>query len=419
MDTSSRRYEVVVFGATGFTGKYTCEHIISNLPTDLRWAVAGRSAEKLQGLVNELESVNPDRLAPEVETASLDKASLKELAAKTKVLISTVGPYHLYGESVIAACAESGTHYLDVTGESPWVYDMINKYDSVAKANNAIIIPQIGVESAPADMLSWSMVGHARRTLSAGISELVYSVYNMKGAPSGGTLATLIGIFSFYPIGKITETGKPWALSVIPPPSHASAPLVQRLLGVRTVRDLGILTTSPQGGADATIVHRSWSLIDEGKFYGPNFKFSPYMHVRNVFTGIMVHLAFAFGILCLALLPPVRWLLTKFVFQPGQGPSREASRNDFVEYRALATVDSGEGADPSDPKRITGRLLWQGSMYRLTGVFLAEAAITLARDNGFVAKEIGGGFLTPATLGAPFLERLQKAGLDLTVRVMP
>ena len=119
MASSSRSYEVVVFGATGFTGKYTCEHIVSNLPTDLKWAVAGRSAEKLQQLVKELQSAYPDRLAPEVETASLDKSSLKKLAAKTKVLISTVGPYHLYGEAAVAACAESGTHYLDVTGESP------------------------------------------------------------------------------------------------------------------------------------------------------------------------------------------------------------------------------------------------------------------------------------------------------------
>lgn len=418
MTSSSRQYEVIVFGATGFTGKYTSEHIVSHLPTDLKWAVAGRSAEKLQQLVEELQSANPDRLAPEIEISGLDKASLKELAVKTKVLISTVGPYHLYGEPVVAACAESGTHYLDVTGESPWVFDMIKKYDSVAKSNNAIIIPQIGVESAPADLLSWSIATHARRTLSTGISELIYSVYDMRGKPSGGTLATAIGIFDAYSLSEITESSKPWSLSKIPSPkSIPQTPLIQKLLGVRTVRDLGTLTTSLQGGADATIVHRTWSLLDAGNYYGPNFRFSPYMHVRNLFTGVMVHFALAIGVLFL-LLPPVRWFLKSRVFQPGQGPSRESSRNDYVEYRALATVDS-EGADPSDPKRITGRLAWQGSMYQLTGVFLAEAAATLAREDNFVAKEIGGGFLTPATLGPPFLEKLQKAGLKVDARVMP
>ena len=420
MSSSPRPYEVVVFGATGFTGTYASEHVVSHLPTDLRWAVAGRSADKLQQLVAELESLNPDRLTPAIETATLDKSSLKELAAKTHVLISAVGPYHRYGEAVVAACAEAGTHYLDVTGESPWVLDMIKKYDNTAKANNAIMIPQIGVESAPADLLSWSMVTHARRTLSAGVAELIYSVYDMKAKPSGGTLATAIGLFEHYPIKYIGESGKPWALSAIANPPQASAPgapLVQKLFGVRTVRDLGTLTTSLQGGADATIVHRTWSLIDSGKFYGQNFVFKPYVHVRNIFTGVIVHLAIIFGVLFL-LLSPVRWLLKQLVFQPGTGPSREESKNDHLEYRALATVDA-EGSDPSDPKRITGRMAWQGSAYHLTGIFLAEAAVVLARDEGFLAKEIGGGFLTPATLGAPFLERLQKAGLKVDVRVMP
>ncbi|KAL1305831.1 hypothetical protein AAFC00_003992 [Neodothiora populina] len=416
--TSDREYEIVVFGATGFTGKLTSEHVVTHLPTDLKWAVAGRSEGKLQQLVKELQASNPDRLAPGVETATLDKESLKRLAAKTKVLVSTVGPYHLYGEAVVAACAEGGTHYLDVTGESPWVLDMIRKYDSIAKANNAIIIPQIGIESAPADLLAWSMVTHARRTLSSGIKELVYSVYDMKGAPSGGTLATAFGIFDAYSFKQIMDAGKPFSLSTIPAPPQAStsAPLAQRLLGVRTVRDLGTLTTSLQGGADATIVHRSWSLFDQGKYYGPGFIFSPYVHVRNFLTGIMVHAAIVFGTLFL-LLSPVRWLLKKLVYQPGQGPSKQDSKHDHLEYRALATVDSE--ADPSDPKRITARMRWEGDLYYLTGVFLAEGAITLARDETFRAREIGGGLLTPATLGAPFLERLQKAGLVVDVRVMP
>lgn len=416
---ASREYEVVVFGATGFTGQYCCEHIQTSLPTDLKWAVAGRSAGKLQQLVRDLQELNPDRLAPEVETSELDKATLQKLASKTKVLITTVGPYHKYGEAVVAACAEAGTHYLDVTGESPFVLDMIRKYQDVAKVNKAIMIPQIGVESAPADLLSWSMVTHARRTLSAGIRELVYSVYDLKGKPSGGTLATVLTLFDQnYSLKEIADASKPWSLSAVPTPSHASAPqpLAERLLGVRTVRDLGTLTTSLQGAADATIVHRSWSLFDAGGFYGQAFQFSPYMHVRNAFVGVMVHMALAVGVLFL-LLPPVRWLIQRFVLEPGQGPSREASRNDRLEYRALATVDS---ADPTDPKRIAGRLAWQGSMYQLTGVFLAEAAAVLAREERpYAALEMGGGFLTPATLGAPFLERLQNSGLKIDVRVMP
>jgi short subunit dehydrogenase-like uncharacterized protein len=293
---------------------------------------------------------------------------------------------------------------------------MIKKYHATAKANKAIIIHQIGVESAPADLLSWSMVSHARRTLSAGISELVFSVYDLKAQPSGGTLATAIGLFDMYSISEMTEAMKPWSLCPTTPPvsSKQGPTLLQRLFGVRQVRDLGTISTSIQGAADATIVHRSWGLFENGKLYGPKFRFSPYMHVRNVFTGILMHFALALGMIAL-LLPPVRSLLKRQVFQPGDGPSRESSSRDRIEYRALATIDS---TDPNDPKRLTGRMSFEGSLYYLTGVFLAEAAITILRDET-PAASMGGGSLTPSTLGAPFLERLQKAGLRTDVRVMP
>ncbi|GAB7348833.1 hypothetical protein MBLNU459_g7542t1 [Dothideomycetes sp. NU459] len=417
MSDSSRPYELVVFGATGFTGKYTCEHIVSHLPTDLKWAVAGRSVEKLQKLVQELQSLHPDRLAPEIETSGIDEASLKKLTEKTKVFITTVGPYHLYGEPAVAACVESGTHYLDVTGESPWHYDMIKKYDNRAKANRAIIIPQIGVDSAPADLLAWSMVTHARRTLSAGVGELVYSLYELKGLPSGGTLATVLSLFESYTLKKIGEASKPWSLSPVAPPQFSpleGKSLYEKITGVRVVRDLGTLTTSLQGATDATVVGRSWGLFEGGQYYGRKFRFQPYMHARNVFTGALVHFAIVLGMASL-LLAPARWLFRQLVFQPGTGPSRESSRNDHLEYRALAAVDS---KDPADPKRLSGRLEWNGSGYHLTGVFLAEAAITLLRDQT-TATEIGGGFLTPATLGGPYVDRLQKAGLKISVRVLP
>jgi short subunit dehydrogenase-like uncharacterized protein len=247
----------------------------------------------------------------EIVTSGLDKQSVNDLVKKTTVLINTVGPYMLYAEPVVEACARNGTHYLDVTGETPWVREMIKKYHATAKANKAIIIHQIGVESAPADLLSWSMVNHARRTLSAGVSELVFSVADLKGQPSGGTLATVIGLFDKYSIAETTEAMKPWSLCpTTPPRSSLEGPtLLQKLFGVRQVRDLGTLSTSIQGAADATIVHRSWGLFENGGFYGPKFRFSPYMHVRNTFTGILVHFALAVGMIALIRVPAWRGTL--------------------------------------------------------------------------------------------------------------
>jgi short subunit dehydrogenase-like uncharacterized protein len=109
----SRQYELILFGATGYTGKYCAEHITAALPTDLKWAVAGRNASKLAAIVHELKKLNADRDAPSVETCSLEEAEIDAMTKKAKMVINCVGPYHLYGTKVIKACARNGTHYID------------------------------------------------------------------------------------------------------------------------------------------------------------------------------------------------------------------------------------------------------------------------------------------------------------------
>jgi short subunit dehydrogenase-like uncharacterized protein len=105
---------------------------------------------------------------------------LSALAKKTKVLISTVGPYALYGEHAVKACAENGTHYLDVTGEVPWVADMIKKYSKTAQANGSIMIPQIGIESAPPDLVTWALVDMIRKRFSAPTGNVVVSIHDLR-----------------------------------------------------------------------------------------------------------------------------------------------------------------------------------------------------------------------------------------------
>ena len=134
-----RQYEIVLLGATGYTGKYTAEYIVKHLPTNLRWAVAGRSASKLNRVIEEVKQFNPDRETPAVEVCNLDAAELNALAKKTTVLINTIGPYHLYSEPVVKACVETGTHYVDCTGECVWVKEMIDKYEQTAKKTGAIV----------------------------------------------------------------------------------------------------------------------------------------------------------------------------------------------------------------------------------------------------------------------------------------
>ena len=324
MASPQRQYEAIVFGATGYTGKYTAEHITTDLPTDFQWAIAGRSESKLKAVADELRSLNPDRPPPVIEIAQLQKDDLVRLVRKTKVLITTVGPYHKLGTAVVEACVETGTHYLDVTGETPWVYDITKKYHETAKRNGAIIIPQNGVESAPADLLSWALVAHNRQTLNAGTKEIVHSIHDIKATASGGTLATVLTLLDSYGMSDLAKAFDPWSLSTVAPPQQSySKSLFETLTGVRTEPDLGgTLTDSIAGSTDRTLVHRSWSLYDGGKYYGPQFQFSPYSRAGSVLKGVTMHFVLTFGMLAL-LLPPVRWLLSRFVYQPGEGPTKE------------------------------------------------------------------------------------------------
>lgn len=323
MTQGKRQYECIVFGATGYTGKYTAEHITTHLPTDFKWAVAGRNETKLKAVVDELRPLNPDRLQPGIEVSQNTKDDLVKLAKKTKVLITTVGPYHKYGAAAFEACAETGTHYLDCTGEIPWVYDMIAKYEKLAKQTGAIMIPQNGVESAPADVGVWLLANHMRQTLSAGVGELIFTIHDLNSAPSGGTLDTVLSLFESYSLPQVAKSMSPYSLSLVPkPPTTSGRPLLEKLTGIRTDVDLGILTDSIQGPTDAPIVNRSWSLYDGGKFYGSNFQLTSYMKARSYLHAFVVHVAMTIGFAAL-ILPPFRWIVKKFVYQPGEGTSKE------------------------------------------------------------------------------------------------
>lgn len=274
-------------------------------------------------MADELRVAHPDRVQPGVEISQLNKNDLTELAKKTKVLISTVGPFHKYGEAAFAACAETGTHYLDCTGEVPWVYDMTAKYHALAKKNGAIMIPQNGVESAPTDLICWALVTHIRETLHVGTTELIDTIYDLNGTPSGGTLDTVLTLFDSYGLSHLAKSMSPYSLSVCHNnPSHPSRPFLEQLTGLRTVPDLGLLTDSIQGPSDIPIVNRTWSLYDNGNYYGRKFKVNAYMKARNSLQGFLIHLALTFGMVAL-LLPPVRWAVKKFVYQPGEGLGKE------------------------------------------------------------------------------------------------
>ncbi|KAJ5083497.1 hypothetical protein N7456_012924 [Penicillium angulare] len=409
---SSREYELVLLGVTGYTGRLCAEHIVKNHTTDLKWAVAGRSVNKIEGIVQELKSLNSDRRTPDVLPLQLNTDELNELAQKTRLIINCIGPYHLYSTPIVEACAKNGTHYVDVTGETPWIKLIIEKYHETAKANGAIIIPSVGMESAPPDILAWALVKRIREDLSSQTREIQSCIKEIKSSgASGGTLNTILSIYDWLPISDLVKSFGPFALTGFGPLKHVpSEPILTKLLGVQSVPDLGTLTTSPNGIADMAVVYRSSVLMPE--LYGNHFVFRQKLSVRNALNGILFHIAINL-FLAVLVLPPVRWLLRKVVFAPGAGPTMEDSQNDHTEYNAIATADQ----KTPNPKRAFGKLTYRGTMYVLTGALVSEAAMVILNEEEKVRKVSRGGLVTPATLGQDYIDRLDKVGVHIETKI--
>ncbi|OAA54135.1 saccharopine dehydrogenase [Niveomyces insectorum RCEF 264] len=412
-----RTYDLVVFGATGYTGVYLTEYITTSLPTDLKWALAGRSHDKLTALAANLKQLNPDRLQPAIETCGIDNAELAGLAKKTFVLITTVGPYGAYGEPAFKACAENGTHYLDVTGEVPFVARMVRKYEAAAKASGALMFPQSGVESAPADLVAWTVAKVNRTQLQAKTAD-VTAALRLKAMPSGGTYLTALTALDVFSVQELRTSLAPFALS----PEKRDHPrrgrwtLLSWLTGLVTVRNLGLMTTSLMGATNASQVERTWGLLAsmparQAEAYGPRFSFVEYAKARNWFQGAVMHLTLAFASVLLAVCPPFRWLAKRFVYQPGEGPTREANKKDRFEYRAVGNPDLNAG-----PPRQQAfcRAAYNGGVYTMTGMLVAEAAMTLLEDD----IKLNGGIYTPSFLGQSYIDRLDRAGLKFESKVI-
>jgi short subunit dehydrogenase-like uncharacterized protein len=230
--------------------------------------------------------------------------------------------------------------------------------------------------------------------------------------PSGGTLNSIFNLISTFSLSELGKLSHPYALSPITPKPKPRVPLVTKIFGIRTVPGLGALTTSILAAGNVSTVHRSSGVMPA--LYGPNFHYAEYARTRNILTGLLTHFGLAFGALLIAF-PPSRWILRKFIRQPGEGSIKEATENESFEQRAIATADtSGSGA----PKKAFAKFQYRGGLYLFTGLMLVEAAIVVLKDEEKLLKKLGGGVHTPATLGNAFVERLQKAGCEIEVKMM-
>lgn len=386
--THPRDLDIVLFGATGFTGGLVAEYLAAHAPQDLRWALAGRSLSRLEAVRDSLGSTDVELIQADVN----DSSSLVALAARARVVITTVGPYLEFGEPLVKACAEAGTDYVDLTGEPEFVDRMFVNYDAVARANGARIVHACGFDSIPHDLGAFYTV----RELAAGgeITEplTMKGVVRSNATFSGGTFHSALGQMS-RPRQMAAASRERRALEERPVGrrSRAAKPTVGR------DSELGYWLL-PLPTIDPFIVARSGSALEA---YGPAFTYSHFAGTKTL--RYAVGGAVGVGGLALAMqVPPLRAKLGERVKQ-GTGPSEDRREKswftvDFVAEcgdRKIHTLVSG--GDPG---------------YTETAKMLAESALCLAFDT---LPETSGSVTTAVAMGDALLARLQAAGIRFEV----
>ena len=396
-DASSNqdKLDLVVFGATGFAGALVAEYLAErHAGSDLRWGIAGRSEQKLKAVRDKLGLQVPMLVAD-----SADRASLDALAAATTVVCTTVGPYARYGAELVAACAAAGTHYCDLTGEAPFIRQMMDAHHEAAVASGARIVNCCGFDSIPSDLGAWYLQEQLIARDGAPAEEVRMFLAGMSGGVSGGTIASMLNI--------LEEASDPAVRKVLMDP-YSLCP--EDMRGGPDKRDPMGVTKDPvtgwwggpfvMAGINSRVVRRSNALLAHR--YGKDFLYSEVTRTSGGPAGaakagsISAGTGAFFGALAF---PPTRKLLERFALpSPGEGPSREAIEKGYFKVIHSARTNGKE----------IGRVTVRGKRdpgYGATACMLGEAAICLARD----PLTSPGGILTPASaMGRELVDRLNK-----------
>ncbi|MFF5700963.1 saccharopine dehydrogenase family protein [Streptomyces sp. NPDC012794] len=384
-----RGFDLVLFGATGFVGALTAEYLAEHAPAGCRWALAGRDPGKLERLRERLAALNPACAdLPLLRADAGDAGTLRELAASTRVVATTVGPYVWYGAELVAACAEAGTDYVDLTGEPEFVDRMYVEHDARARETGARLVHACGFDSIPADLGAYFTVG----LLPSGVPLRVDAFLRAGALASGGTLAS-----------AVTALGRgPQTLAA----ARARRLHEPRLPGRRVRGPVGAPRFSRETGTwalplpvlDPRIVTRSAAALER---YGPDFRYRHYASVRHL--PVAVGLTAAVGATAaLAQVPAARrWLLSRW--EPGRGPDAERRARSWFTVRFV-----GEGGG----RRVFTEVSGGDPGYGETAKMLAESALCLAHDS---LPDRSGQLTTAVAMGDALLSRLQKAGIRFRV----
>lgn len=385
----SAPYDVVLYGATGFTGRIVAQYLAEH-PQQPSIAFAGRNKAKVQSIIDGLTNVSADRVKSigVIEASAGNFASLQALAKSARVIINTVGPYSkLGGFDVVRAAIEAGVGYVDLTGETSYYARVARELHDEAVANKAVIIPSAGFDSLPFDLTTYLANEEIRRADPNATIAKTLLAYKVKGGVSGGTIASAISMREEADQGALT---KPYWLS----PVTGSSKYAVGPIKMPQENKYGI--PSPFTPHNARIVYRTWGLLyelDPSRSYGPTFTYEEGVTMPNLIYAYIINAVMSVFMWLLINVGIVAHLVSKAI-PPGSGPSLEKQLNGKVHLRAYSEAHN------SKLKAIAEFSANGDPGYMMTSRFLAETALALAFDRERLSPLAQtGGVLTPATVG--------------------
>lgn len=388
----SKDIDIVIYGATGFTGQL-CVKYFQSLDLDIKWAIAGRNLVKLENVASKF-STNVEILVADSD----DEKALKDICSRSKVVLSTAGPFHRYGSKLVAACIENDTHYVDITGENFWVKGLIEKHHIEAARRGIRIIPSCGFDSIPSDIGTFFAVKSTNKPIKR-----VDSFHSWKGEASGGTIETMFAMGDLN-LGK--EIRDPFLLN--PEGSYTSEQkeLSADIFSISKNKDLNAWS-GPfiMAGANTRVVRRSEALLTQRQeSYGNNFVYQEHSFHKS--WGKAFSSALGLGLLGLTLISPIRKIVRSLLRKPGEGPSLEVQENGWFDCKYLVESEDGQ--------KSLYRMFGKGDPgYKVTSKFVAECALSLLEDPETLpgGSEYGGVLTSASGLGNILIDRLKNADI--------
>ncbi|KAF9934792.1 hypothetical protein FBU30_000086 [Linnemannia zychae] len=416
-------FDLVLYGATGFTGLRTCQYLARTYPEGVRWAIAGRSIPKLEEVREKLAAINPAlKTLPIIKADASSPESLEEMASQTKVIISTVGPFMLYGEALVKACIKQGTHYVDSTGETPFVNNIIHKYHQEAYDKDIILVAQCGFDSVPSDIGTKMVVDFIRKEYGLPTDSVKMTVLKLRGAASGGTLASVCNILEEREggVGAMVDQNQlvPDNVKSKVVPAKISMPIIHYDSDFQKWQTYFVMSSSNE-----KIVKRSHGLALEadGTGYGPKFTYGETMSTPGLATAAVAAVGMGIGGAALSVGPIRRFIQRHYMPAPGEGPSDEAIDKGFFDIKVIgesSLPENVEGSSKPQPQRAIATIKGGDPGYFETCRYLVEGALCIVQNEDEIrnVNKIKGGILTPAyAFGEIMVRRLRERNVTITV----